>query len=154
MKTIDTLVEDMYAVVDGHIDEFTHDHLHDMGEKLEALYHGRIKFREQSDGTKKDLRLSAMGTPCVRKLWYGKNDPSGAEVLPPSARLKFLFGDFLEELLLQLARDAGHSVEGEQDELVFNGIKGHRDSVIDGVTIDCKSSSSFFFPKISKGIAK
>lgn len=152
MKTIDTLVEDMYNVVDGKIEEYVHDHLSGFGEKLEAAYASRIKFREHVErGT---LRLSSMGTPCVRKLWLRQNltDLSKVENLHPSARLKFFFGDILEEILLQLARDSGHVVTGEQDEIRFNGIVGHRDCVIDGVTIDCKSASSFSFKKFSEGL--
>lgn len=151
-KTIDTLVEDMYSVVDGKITEYVQDHLSDFGSKLEKVYNDRIKFRTERDPSSSVIRLSAMGTPCTRKLWYKQNDPSELEPLDPAARLKFLFGDVLEELLLQLARDSGHTVEGEQDEMEFAGVKGHRDCVIDGVTIDCKSSSSFAFKKFKEGL--
>jgi len=46
-------------------------------------------------------------------------------------------------LALTLAKAAGHRVEGEQDELVVDGIKGHRDAVIDGCLVDVKSATSF-----------
>lgn len=95
------------------------------------------------------LRLSNIGTPCKRKLWYTINTPEAAEPLSPAARFKFLFGDILEELLLFLAKEAGHSVEGQQDELEINGIKGHRDAVVDGRIVDVKSASTYSFRKFA-----
>ena len=64
--------------------------------------------------------------------------------------MKFFYGDIIENLLLSLAKAAGHRVEGEQDEVVVDGIVGHRDAVIDGVTIDVKSASSASFKKFEK----
>jgi len=64
--------------------------------------------------------------------------------------LKLRFGDLIENLLLSLAKAAGHTVEGGQDEIVVDGIVGHRDAVIDGVTIDVKSASSPSFKKFEK----
>jgi hypothetical protein len=66
--------------------------------------------------------------------------------------MKFLFGDILEELLLFLAEEAGHTVTGRQDELVIGGVKGHRDAVVDGVLVDAKSASSFSFKKFKDGL--
>jgi hypothetical protein len=98
---------------------------------------------------KPTLRLSNIGTPCQRKLWYTINLPDQAEPLTPAARFKFLFGDILEELLLFLAKEAGHTVEGQQDELEINGIKGHRDAIIDGRLVDTKSASTYSFKKFA-----
>lgn len=50
-------------------------------------------------------------------------------------------------MLLWLATEAGHKVEGEQDEVRFHGVKGHRDAIIDGHLVDCKSASSYSFNK-------
>lgn len=75
------------------------------------------------------------------------NTPDRAEPLSKSARFKFLFGDILEELLLFLAQEAGHSVEGQQTTLSINGVKGHRDAVIDGRVVDVKSASTQSFKK-------
>ena len=153
MKQINTLVKDMYDVVDGKITEYVSDHLSDFGAKLEKVYNERLKYREDGDRKDRVLRLSSMGNPCVRKLWYEANSDHPTELIGPATRLKFFFGDVLEEILLQLARDAGHDVQGEQDRLEFNGVVGHRDAVIDGVTIDCKSASSFSFEKFRKGLS-
>lgn len=99
---------------------------------------------------KATLRLSNLGTPCERKLWYDINTPELGESLDAPAKIKFLFGDILELLLLFWAREAGHKVEGEQDELVVNGVVGHRDCVIDGRIVDCKSASSYSFKKFAE----
>ena len=106
-----------------------------------------VKSRLEEQRNEPTLRLSNLGTKCLRKLWYQINEPDRAEVLPPSTRFKFLFGDILEDLLLFLAKEAGHSVQGEQDELNLHGVKGHRDAIIDGRIVDCKSASTYSFKK-------
>lgn len=147
MKDISTLVEDIYAVVekkggwDSVVEEaFT--------SGLSGILHSRFNGEEQERGT---LRLSALGNPCLRKLWYSINEPDQREALRPPTRLKFLYGDILEQLLIALAIAAGHKVEGTQEPLYVCGIKGHRDCVIDGVTVDVKSASPHSFSKFAKG---
>ena len=141
-KTIDTLVPDILDVVDGKggwdlaISEFFGDRL---GET--AMSRFNPEPREPT------LRMSSLGTPCTRKLWFSVNTPEAGEELRPETKLKFFYGDILEELLLSLAAAAGHTVEGCQDELEIGGIKGHRDAVIDGVTVDVKSASTYSFGK-------
>lgn len=53
-------------------------------------------------------------------------------------------------MAIALAKEAGHAVTGEQDELTVDGIKGHRDCVIDGYIVDVKSCSSRMFEKFQK----
>ena len=48
---------------------------------------------------------------------------------------------------MSLCVAAGHKVEGAQDALTIDGLKGHRDCVIDGVTVDIKSASAYNFDK-------
>lgn len=98
------------------------------------------------------LSMSNFGSSCSRKLWYAVNTPELAEPLLPHTRLKFLYGDIIEELLLALVEEAGHSVEGRQDTLDLYGIPGHRDAVIDGMTIDVKSANSRQFLKFSRSL--
>jgi hypothetical protein len=146
-KTIDTLVEDIYAFIDkpsGISDE----HINDFGQRLGNLLVNRLSRGDEREPT---LRLSNVGTPCERKLWYSIRTPNDSEPLPPAARLKFLYGDILEELLLFLAEAAGHTVEGRQTELDVNGVKGHRDAIVDGVLVDCKSASTYSFKKFETG---
>jgi len=116
---------------------------------MESILNTRMSANR--DEYKPALRLSNMGTPCTRKLWYNINEPHGGETLSASTKLKFLYGDIIEQLLISLAVAAGHKVEGLQDTLEAHGIKGHRDCVIDGITVDVKSASSYSFDKFRQG---
>lgn len=143
-KHISTLVEDILKVVDtgGGWDSTVSSYL---STRLKETLDLRLSPKEEE--RKPTLRMSNIGTPCHRKLWYSINLPLSSEPLRPEAKLKFLYGDILEDLLLTLAKAAGHTVEGEQSVLEINGIKGRRDAVIDGVTVDVKSTSSYSFAK-------
>ena len=100
------------------------------------------------------LRLSQMGPRCPKALWYSIHHPELAEPLPPQALIKYAYGHAIEDLAIALAKAAGHEVTGEQDELVVDGIKGHRDCVIDGAVVDVKSTSSLSFNKFKDGTLK
>jgi len=144
-KSIEKLVEDIYSVIEGNggWDKTLTDYL---SGRLTKTIEGRLEAGSKPRGNY--LRMSNLGTSCKRKLWYDINLEGGdVEPLRPPTRLKFMYGDILEDLLLVLAKAAGHSVEGEQDEMEIKGIKGHRDAVIDGVLIDVKSASSYSFEK-------
>lgn len=147
MKTIDTLVDDIYGLFSSDFVPLDVT-LAEFGAKLSKKISDRIA-EERGAPT---LRLSNIGSKCLRQLWYYLNMPEAQEPLNPEVRMKFLFGDILEELLLFLAAEAGHTVEGMQDEVDLYGIKGHRDAIIDGVTVDTKSASSFSFKKFLKGL--
>ena len=147
MKKIETLVEDIYNLftldpidmdedeVDKHIDNF--------GEMLKT----HIKdFLYEKPRDRATLRLSIIGKP-DRQLWYDLNKPLGDEQLQPSTRIKFLYGYILEELLLLCTAIAGHEVTDQQKEVEISGVKGHQDSMIDGVLVDCKSASGPSFDK-------
>ena len=147
MKTIDTLVEDINQVIkgmggwNGNIGAI-------MGNQISMMANQRFSKPQEPRGY---LSLSSIGTPCDRKLWYKINQTNEAEELPPNALLKFFFGDMIEELVLALATAAGHRVTGMQDRLDVHGVKGHRDAVIDGITIDVKSASPMAFQKFKNG---
>lgn len=49
--------------------------------------------------------------------------------------------------MISLAKVAGHEVTGEGDELYVDGVRGHRDCVIDGCIVDVKSTSSLGYQK-------
>lgn len=135
-KTIDTLVSDIYDVVSGKggWDKAINEHFKElMGQAAER------RLTPSTEARDKTLRMSNIGTPCKRKLWYYLNLPAHESTIQPDALLKFFYGDIIENLLICLAKAAGHTVEGEQDEVNVNGIIGHRDCVIDGVTVDVKS---------------
>lgn len=112
----------------------------------------KINSRMEDERKVGKLRLSQISHPCDRKIWYDINQPELAEPLSAQNHIKFMYGDILEEMVLFLAKVSGHDVQGEQDELDLYGIKGHRDAVIDGVTVDVKSASSFSFNKFLAGL--
>lgn len=142
-KSIDTLVGDIYALFQNDNNwQPDLDNVRDFGLKLGE----HIANRASETRGSPTLRLSNLGVP-DRKLWFTVNLPDKAEPLPPEARIKFLFGDILEELLLFLAKEAGHEVRGQQDTIEVNGVVGHRDAIIDGRVVDCKSASSYSFRK-------
>lgn len=146
-KTIDTLVDDIYEVITskGGWTETVNEYFKG---RLGSTMMSRLSPPEKE--YKPSIRMSNVGQPCARKLWYYVNESGEGEPLPPQAHLKFLYGDILEDLLLSLATAAGHRVEGEQDVMEINGIKGHRDCVIDGVLIDVKSASAYSFQKFKE----
>jgi hypothetical protein len=94
--------------------------------------------------------MSKLGIP-DRKLWFEHNVKLDKTVAAKNG-MKFVFGDIIEQLIVFLAKEAGHTVEFEQKEVEIDGIIGHQDGKIDGVTVDVKSASSFAFPKFSKGL--
>lgn len=149
MKKIDTLVPDIYELMDKGADVRQED-VEGFGKELSRIVEERLKPQER----KPYLRMSSLGTKCDRKLWYSINRPELAEDMPPFVKLKFLIGDVWEAVLLFLAKAAGHSVEGQQDTQDLYGVKGHRDAVIDGTVTDVKSASSRSFTKFEEGLSE
>jgi len=142
-KSIDTLVDDIYSLFNGH--ECDPDRAAAFGQAVANVVVRRLTETER----KFSLRISSIGKP-DRKLWYEANNQSREE-LPPQAKMKFLYGDILECLLLFLAAEAGHTVENQQSEVEVNGVLGHLDSTIDGALVDVKSASSQSFRKFKEG---
>ncbi len=154
MKTIDTLIEDINGVLLDPTKGIFHGDEDNLSGKLSEIFSQRLSPQRDRDrgGERGTLRFSNLGTPCDRLLYYVVNNPQEGEPFLPNTLLKFLYGDILESLLLSLARRAGHVVTGEQDTLEIAGIKGHRDAIIDGVLVDCKSASSNSFKKFEAGL--
>ena len=150
MKKIDTLVRDIYKTVEG---KGSWDSVvgSTFGSNLSSVASQRFSSPQEPRGY---LSLSSVGTPCKRKLWYKVNKPTSGESLRPNTLLKFFYGDMIEELVLSLAKASGHTVEGEQSKLNVFGVKGHRDAVIDGMTVDVKSCSSYAYKKFKEGKLK
>lgn len=149
VKTIDTLVDDIYGLFEGGEIPFdAHDLFVNFGEGLTEIM--KERFSEVKKG-RRTLRLSNIGKP-DRQLWYDINyEGNDVEELLPKTLIKFTYGDILEHYLLLLARLAGHTVEFEQQEVEVNEIKGHPDALIDGVVVDVKSASTFAFEKFRTG---
>ena len=147
MKKIDTLVADIESVIyglggwNGTIGSI-------LGNNIAMLANKRFSKPQEPRGY---LSLSSIGTPCKRKLWYKVNKPGTGEPLSANLLLRFFYGDMIEELILSMVTASGHSMEGSQDRLTVHGIRGHRDCVIDGMTVDVKSCSPFAFKKFKDG---
>lgn len=150
MKQITTLVPDILDLVGNEDREaLSFSRMEGFAQALASKITTRLG---ESRGGSSDLRMSNLGTPCERKLWYRVNAAEKAEPLPNEARMKFLYGDILEELLLFLAKETGHVVEDEQKEVTYEGVTGHIDAIVDGVLIDCKSASTYSFQKFQDGL--
>jgi len=151
MKNISTLVDDIYKTLEEGVnnnEDFTN-----YGEEHAQVLEQRLAPRGKEERPE-TLRLSSIGKPCLRQLWFGIHSPLHREPLHPSTRLKFLYGDLVETMLLELARKSGHLVEGEQDSISVRGVPGHRDVVIDGMLVDIKSASSPGFKKFEGGLCR
>lgn len=91
--------------------------------------------------------MSSIGKP-DRQLWYEHNlPPEDREQFRAENYMKFLYGHILEEVLIFLLEEAGNKVEGRQEEVEIEGIKGHRDLILNGVQTDIKTASPFAFTK-------
>ncbi len=153
MPNIDTLLDDIRAVL---TDNGTHLLNADNFTKF-ALNMGKIAASQlaypayvRSTNT---VRASELGTKCGRQFHYKVNHPSKALPLDASTKFKFMYGNLIEEMVLLLAREAGHEVTFEQhvvDHLTpeNNAVIGHIDAMIDGVVVDVKSTSTYGFDKM------
>lgn len=151
-KKIDTLIEDIYDLLEQgtNVNSIKHrDAIQNFGRVVasaasSALSEGR---RERS----KNLRMSQIGKP-NRQLWYDiRTTEETQETLSGSTRLKFLYGEILEALLVLLTEVSGHEVTEQQKTVEVEGIKGHKDCRIDGTLVDIKSASSYAFKKFKEG---
>jgi len=145
-KTIETLVEDINNL-------FTQGHtLEDAAADYVAFKMAgtlRDRLAEVSKDREPTLRMSNIGRP-VCQLWHELHK-SPKEDLPPEVRIKFLYGNLLEDMILFLAAEAGHEVTRVQEEISVDGVVGHIDAFIDGVLVDVKSASSRAFQKFETG---
>lgn len=147
MKTVDTLVDDIYSLFKGH--ECKPELLQEFAEDLSSVVANRLLHSGDAHGS--TLRMSNIGRACDRQLYYDVNSKEEREPLLAHTKLKFLLGDIVESVLLFLTKEAGHTVEQEQAEVTINGIKGHIDAIIDGAVVDVKSASSYAFKKFEDG---
>jgi hypothetical protein len=150
-KTLDTLVQDIYELIEVLNEDEAIDIPEDMYEQFgrdmeDALRHWATPVERPKNG----LRMSNIGRP-LRRLWYDLNTEQEKEQIDAPTFIKFLYGHLLEVLLLFFVRLAGHVVESEQKEVTVSGIKGHMDSVIDGEVIDVKTASGYAFKKFKDG---
>lgn len=149
MKSITTLVDDIHALAEGKLPVASYN-------TQVSVNYGKW-FEERGGRKEKTLHFSEIGTPCLRKLWYNVNNEGVALPIDGPTRVKFLYGDMLEELVLSLARSANHEVVSEQAKVFIplsNGwqITGRIDAIIDGVLVDVKSTTKFGEKKFENGL--
>jgi hypothetical protein len=144
---IETLVPDIYKTVSNKNGWFTSELARDLGMDIADTLQGQLGEERPAPY----LRISALGPKCPKQLWHSIHTPELAETLLPKSEIKFSYGHMVEALALTLARASGHRVEGMQDELRVDDVRGHRDAVIDGCIVDIKSSSSIGMEKFKTG---
>jgi len=139
------VIKDIYDMIDDGMvpgDEWCNE----LASKLSAMLKARLSEPNEREPA---LRLSSMGRG-ERYLYFTMHDVPKEE-LRPEVRIKFLFGDIIEELFISLIKLSGHDVSHEQEEVELNGVKGHIDCLVDGKLVDIKSASSFSFNKFESG---
>lgn len=146
MASINTLVEDVYRLLEEGTTEDLTEKANEFGNRLASLILDRLKPKEE----KRTLRMSNIGKP-DRMLWYEINRTIPKEEFNGPTYLKFLYGDLIEEVVLFLSEAAGHAVSDRQRQVTVDGIVGHIDAVLDGVLIDVKSTSPYSFKKFKDG---
>jgi len=141
-----TLPEDIYKLLEDETDHaVSEENVEWAGEVFKNLLRTRLQKRAEKRG-EDVLRFSSLGKK-DRQIWYQANMPEKAEKLSGKTKLKFLWGDLAEVLLLFLAKESGHEVTHEQVEVEEDGVTGHIDAIIDGVLVDVKSASPYSFEK-------
>lgn len=147
-KSIDTLVLDIQGLFGEEPHKVSPERAKALGEQIAEVVTRRLSEdrREQTP----TLRMSNLGKG-DRQLWYEIHSKETQDPLPPDTKIKFLFGDIWESIMLFLAKEAGHDVSCEQAEVEVDGIVGHMDAVIDGVVVDVKTASKYAFRKFKDG---
>ena len=102
-KTLDTLVQDIYEVIEVLNKDEAIDIPEDMYEQFgrdmeDALRHWATPVERPKNG----LRMSNIGRP-LRRLWYDLNTDQEKEQINAPTFIKFLYGHLLEVLLLFFA---------------------------------------------------
>ena len=144
MKTVDTLVSDIYTMLetkefDDGVD--TEEICSRFGDVCADLL--REQLTNQNPIGR--LRLSGFGKP-NRQIYNSYHGVVGEPINGPTY-VKFIYGHLTEAVVLALTELAGHKVTDQQKKVQVEGINGHIDGYIDGVLMDVKSCSSFGFKK-------
>lgn len=148
MKNIHDVIPDIYKrmttptkIKQGNMDSF-------LVNTTELLK--RYLEQERNQEGRANLRMSLIGK-ADRKIWMDINGPKKERELSFNTLMRFLYGSIVEELLLFLVKESGHSVTDEQKKVTISGVDGHMDCKIDGEVVDVKSSSDYSFRKFKRG---
>lgn len=153
---IDTLVQDINTFVLKN-----HEDAAPFGGGIGGLVKdGYVRQLQKRDKVRdeKTVYFSELGDSCPRRQWYKYHQPNIGESLRSETKIKFMYGDMLEALVLQLARDAGHDVSKEQEGVehvdTTSGwrVRGRIDAVIDGHVVDVKSVTKYSEMKFHDGL--
>jgi hypothetical protein len=141
MGKLEDVVEDIYELLENE-NEIPDEVYEEFGRNMADAFRKQLG---QDRGN--DLSMSQLGSPGC-KLWFKANEPEKGEPLRGQTRLKFLYGDLIEAMIITLIKATGkHEVTGEQTKLELDGVSGSRDCVIDGVLVDVKSASTYSMKK-------
>lgn len=149
MKSIDTLVQDMYGVLehirDGNTVAIAPQAIINYRERVtdNILNHVTPRTRKRKEKT---LYFSEIGKPCHRQIYYNFHEYD-KEPLRANTLIKFGYGDYLEVYLAFLAEASGHEVTDFQKRCRIDlkdgwKVSGRLDFKIDGVLVDAKSALS------------
>lgn len=145
--SLKNLIPDIYKLFEtGH--ECSEENLDSFAKTIRDTVGQRLSSYKEP--RKSSLRMSNIGKPTCQ-LWFEVNNVTPDEELPAKAKLKFLYGDIIEALVVLLIKEAGYEVTDEQKEVQINGIKGHLDLKVNGTVVDVKSTSKHAFSKFEKG---
>lgn len=139
------LISDVSKLFDGK--DFLGSSIEIFGNNLGGLV--ADQFERYLEERQPKLYLSNVGKP-LRQLWYDLKGFKG-EPLSAETKLKFIYGNLIEELFIFLAKEAGHKVEFLQERVEYEGVSGKIDAIIDDVLIDVKSCSTQSFRKFEVG---
>lgn len=137
-----SIVEDVYSFLSSSV-EVKEEAVSELASSLATTIANRLKDRR-----KPSLSMSQVGK-AHRRLWMDLKYPVEPS---PSLRLKFLYGDIIETIVLWLVRQSGHTVERQQESVCVDGVRGSIDAIIDNKYLtDVKSCSARAYQKFSKG---
>lgn len=163
MASIDTLVEDVYAVLVGTkppsdiVDNITSNA--EFAKRVLQHIHADLVPDDRTDRDPNEFYVTQVSNPCWRKAWLDKFKPTALREhgFSGSTKFKFLYGDLIEESFLYLAQAAGHEVKDTQRRFSVDlpggkyKLAGRIDAVVDGWLVDVKSSDPFTFDRMVKG---
>jgi hypothetical protein len=152
MKKLSSLIKDIYTVLqDGKGSPRSDQDLQEFAEEAGKNIAGHLvnAIKEDRSNRKPYLRISNIGKH-LRQLWYDLKDSPRVDEMKPHDQIRFLYGHILEDIVLFLCYASGHEVTEQQKEVIVEGVVGHKDCRIDGVTIDVKSASPYGFKKFKE----
>ena len=89
MPKINTLVDDIYSLLENGTKSPSQEHLFAMASNIVDSMKKQLWVGTMPKGKGK-LRMSNIGKPCTRSLWYDVNGDEQAEQLSPQTKLKFI----------------------------------------------------------------